>query len=186
MRSIACSSNGAGATRVLLAAAFVLQALCSNYLLVFMTYALVVVGRGALARSLTPSARRLGAARDRRRASASSCCRAVPVAVLPGQPRPRPGAPRQRRHAVQRRLARLPRHRRPPALRVVEPRFYEGRTALFPGFTALGLAAVAVRHGRAMRDPRVRMAMAIGVLGVAFSFGTALPGYACSTSTCRS
>lgn len=54
--------------------------------------------------------------------------------------------------------------------------FYEGRTALFPGVTAIVLAAIALvtRKGR---DPRARMALAIGVLGVALSFGTALPGY---------
>ena len=56
--------------------------------------------------------------------------------------------------------------------------FYEGRTALFPGVTALVLAAIAVVTGRAIRDPRARMALAIGVLGVALSFGTSLPGYA--------
>ena len=57
-------------------------------------------------------------------------------------------------------------------------RFYEGRTALFPGLTALGLAAVAVTSRQMIRDPRVRMAIAIGAIGVAFSFGTSLPGYA--------
>lgn len=56
--------------------------------------------------------------------------------------------------------------------------FYEGRTALFPGLTALTLALVAVSRAAFRRDPRVRMAAAIGVLGVAFSFGTSLPGYA--------
>lgn len=55
--------------------------------------------------------------------------------------------------------------------------FYEGRTALFPGVTAIVLAAIAIFSGRAMRDPRARMALAIGVLGVALSFGTSLPGY---------
>ena len=56
--------------------------------------------------------------------------------------------------------------------------FYEGRTALFPGLTALGLAAVAMLSRRMTRDPRVRMAIAIGAIGLALSFGTALPGYA--------
>ena len=55
--------------------------------------------------------------------------------------------------------------------------FYEGRTALFPGVTAIVLAAIALVSGRAIRDPRARMALAIGVLGVALSFGTSLPGY---------
>ena len=57
-------------------------------------------------------------------------------------------------------------------------RFFEGRTALFPGITAAILAAIALVNRDYWRDPRVRMAVAIGVLGLAFSFGTALPGYA--------
>jgi hypothetical protein len=55
--------------------------------------------------------------------------------------------------------------------------FYEGRTALFPGITAIILAGVTIFSGRAIRDPRARMALGIGVLGVALSFGTSLPGY---------
>src|SRR6185436_19102630 len=54
-------------------------------------------------------------------------------------------------------------------------RFYEGRTALFPGLIALGLAAAAVTSRRMIRDARVRMTIAIGAVGLAFSFGTALP-----------
>jgi hypothetical protein len=57
-------------------------------------------------------------------------------------------------------------------------RFFEGRTALFPGVTALVLALVAVTSRRMLGDPRVRMTIAMGVVGFAFSFGTALPGYA--------
>lgn len=57
-------------------------------------------------------------------------------------------------------------------------RFYEGRITLFPGLTAIGLAAVAVVSRRTIREPRVRMAIAIGAIGLAFSFGTSLPGYA--------
>lgn len=56
--------------------------------------------------------------------------------------------------------------------------FYNGRTALFPGVTAIVLAAIAIFSGKAIRDPRARMALAFGVLGVAMSFGTSLPGYA--------
>ena len=55
--------------------------------------------------------------------------------------------------------------------------FYEGSTALFPGLTASALALVAVASKRRLRDPRVRMTIAFGALGVAFSLGTALPGY---------
>ena len=56
--------------------------------------------------------------------------------------------------------------------------FFEGRTALFPGVTALVLALVAVTSKAVTSDPRVRMTIAIGAVGLAFSFGTALPGYA--------
>jgi hypothetical protein len=43
--------------------------------------------------------------------------------------------------------------------------------------TALLLALIAVGTRRTIRDPRVRMTIAIGALGLAFSFGTSLPGY---------
>lgn len=56
--------------------------------------------------------------------------------------------------------------------------FFEGRTPLFPGFTAVALAIVALRSPTAWRDRRVRMTVAIGVVGFALSFGPALPGYA--------
>ena len=52
--------------------------------------------------------------------------------------------------------------------------FFEGRTALFPGIAALVLAVIAFTR---WRDRRVAMAIAFGVIGVAFSFGPALPGY---------
>jgi hypothetical protein len=57
-------------------------------------------------------------------------------------------------------------------------RFFEGSTALFPGLTALALAAVALVAKPGLRDARIRMAAAIGAAGVALSFGPALPGYA--------
>ena len=56
--------------------------------------------------------------------------------------------------------------------------FYQGRTALFPGITGLGLAFAAVILGAAWQDPRARMALAFGVMGFALSFGSGLPGYA--------
>jgi hypothetical protein len=54
---------------------------------------------------------------------------------------------------------------------------FEGRTALFPGVAAALLAAAAMITGTAIRDTRARMALAFGVLGFALSFGAALPGY---------
>jgi hypothetical protein len=53
-----------------------------------------------------------------------------------------------------------------------------GGTALFPGFTALALTAVAIARGDALTDRRARMALAFGVVGMALSFGPAMPGYA--------
>ena len=54
-----------------------------------------------------------------------------------------------------------------------------GGSALFPGFVALALAAVAVASGRALRDARARMCLAFGICGVVLSFGPAVaPGYA--------
>jgi hypothetical protein len=55
-------------------------------------------------------------------------------------------------------------------------RFFGG-TALFPGALALVLAAVAVGRGVAFRDPRARMCLAAGAVGVYLSFGSEAPGY---------
>jgi len=54
--------------------------------------------------------------------------------------------------------------------------FFPGSAVLFPGLTALALAVLGVAAGGSDRG-RVRMFVAIGVLGVAFSFGPALPLY---------
>jgi hypothetical protein len=56
-------------------------------------------------------------------------------------------------------------------------RFFFG-TALFPGVVGLALTAVAIVRGDVVRDPRARMCLAIGVVGVALSFGPKMPGYA--------
>jgi hypothetical protein len=57
-------------------------------------------------------------------------------------------------------------------------RFFGGTTALFPGVTAIVLSLIALASGVAIRDRRARMALALGVAGVALSFGPALPGQA--------
>lgn len=56
-------------------------------------------------------------------------------------------------------------------------RWFEGRTPLFPGVAALVLAGAGVLSSRARGDRRVRMVLAIGIVGLALSFGPALPGY---------
>jgi hypothetical protein len=50
-------------------------------------------------------------------------------------------------------------------------------TALFPGVLALVLAAIGISAGVLGRDPRARVAGAITIVGVVFSFGTRIPGY---------
>jgi hypothetical protein len=55
-------------------------------------------------------------------------------------------------------------------------RWFTGN-ALFPGIVAMGLTVVALARGVAFSDPRARMCLAIGLAGLAFSFGTRLPGY---------
>ena len=56
-------------------------------------------------------------------------------------------------------------------------RFFVG-TALFPGAVGLALTLLALARGDAFRDPRARMCLAVGIVGVALSFGPKLPGYA--------
>jgi hypothetical protein len=56
--------------------------------------------------------------------------------------------------------------------------FFEGRVALFPGVAAAVLAVWAFAQPAVRRDPRIRMTLAFGVLGVVLSFGPSLPGYA--------
>jgi hypothetical protein len=56
-------------------------------------------------------------------------------------------------------------------------RFFVG-TALFPGAVGLLLALVAFIRGDALRDPRARLCLFVGLAGVALSFGPKLPGYA--------
>lgn len=54
--------------------------------------------------------------------------------------------------------------------------FFVG-TALFPGALGLLLAAVSIATGQAISHPRARLFLAIAAIGVALSFGPALPGY---------
>lgn len=57
-------------------------------------------------------------------------------------------------------------------------RFLEGATALFPGGAALLLAGLALSTPRVRRDPRARMCAITGAVGLVLSFGPAIPGYA--------
>lgn len=53
----------------------------------------------------------------------------------------------------------------------------DGRTPLFPGLTVAALALYALASRDTWRDLRLRGMVAVGVAGVALSFGAALPGY---------
>ena len=56
-------------------------------------------------------------------------------------------------------------------------RWFDSPSALFPGVTAMVLAALAFLRGTAWRDPRARMCLAMGVSGVLLSLGPKVPGY---------
>lgn len=158
---------------VLLAAAFVLQSLCSNYLLVFMTYSLLI----AVAvrwKEFKPALPMLATAGV--------------ISVILLAPFLWPYYEVDQAQGLARGVDVVARYNAGWRDYLVtggrlhfawwSHRFYESRTALFPGVTALLLCGVAVFSTRGLKDPRVRMAIAIGVLGVALSFGTSLPGYA--------
>ena len=158
---------------ILLATAFTLQALCSNYLLVFMTYAILIA---LLVRWKEVAAHR------------KELLIAAVVSAILLAPFLWPYYEISRDQGLVRRVSDVAQYNATWRDYLAtggrlhyawwSQRFYEGRTALFPGLTALGLAAVAILSRRTTRDPRVRMAIAFGAIGLALSFGTALPGYA--------
>ena len=155
---------------LLLSFAFVLQALCSNYLLAFTTYALLA---SAIVRW-----RELGA----------QLLLAGVIAVTLLAPFLWPYYEVSRDQGLVRRVSDVAQYNATWRDYLAtggrlhyawwSERFFEGRAALFPGLTALGLAIAAVMSRRMVRDPRVRMTIAMGAVGLAFSFGSALPGYA--------
>lgn len=169
------TSRGAGKWKypVLLAAAFVLQALCSNHLLVFSAYALIV--------AVAVRWRELG------KNTGQLLIAAGVLSVVALLPFLWPYYLVDQAQGLARDVNVVTQYNAGWRDYLVTGGrlhfawwshvFYEGRTALFPGVTAIVLTAIAIVSGRAVRDPRARMALAIGVLGVALSFGTSLPGY---------
>ncbi len=163
-------------TAALLATLFVLQALCSNYTMVFISMALVA----ALAVRAEPWTR--GAGRFwRLLAAAGVGALVVLIPVL---------IPYYRVRVEQGLVWTIDDVRLYSAgwldylvtagrlhYQLWSREVFEGRTALFPGVTATVLAIVAVAAGAAWRDRRARMALAFGVVGLALSFGASLPGY---------
>src|SRR5439155_1917591 len=53
----------------------------------------------------------------------------------------------------------------------------EMRAALFPGIVGAALTLGALASGIAWRDRRLRLWLAVGVVGLLLSFGTRTPGY---------
>ena len=158
----------------LLAAAFVLQSLCSNYLLVFSAYALVVAVAVRWRELDKPAVQLLAVA------GALSVAAMAPFLWPYYQVDQAQGLARDVNVVTQYNAGWRDYLLTGGRLHFAwwSHLFYEGRTALFPGVTAIVLAAITICSGRAIRDPRARMALAIGVLGIAMSFGTSLPGYA--------
>ncbi len=167
-----------GPSAALLASAFVLQALCSNYTLVFLSVALVVAALARAPEWLWP--RQRGPVMALGLAALTSVALLAPflwpyyqVSVDQGLTRPLDevalySAGWADYLATGGRLH----------YQWWSHRWFEGRTPLFPGVAALVLALVALAPANLRRDPRVRMMLAIGVTGLALSFGPALPGYA--------
>lgn len=162
----------------LLAVAFILQALCSNYLLVFMTLAVLVATAVRPADWWGPRQRDV-----RVRLAVSAAVTAAVVAPFLW-----PYYQVSRDQGLTRAIGEVALYSAGWRDYLVtggrlhyawwSHAFFESRTALFPGITALLLAGVALVSGVARRDARARMALAVGILGVAFSFGPGLPGYA--------
>jgi hypothetical protein len=160
---------------MLLAAAFVLQSLCSNHLLVFTSYALIA---SAIVRwrEIPASARVLGIA------AAVSLIALAPFLWPYYQVDREYGLARSADVVTQYNAGWRDYFVTGGRLHYAwwSHKLYEGRTALFPGFTVIALSAVALSH---LRNPRIRMALAIGIVGIAFSLGTSLPGYSLAHAT---
>ncbi len=161
----------------LLAATFVAQSLCSNYTLVFLSGTLIVA-------TLVRAPEWLPA---HRRSAFVALCGAGALAILALLPFLWPYYVVSRELGLERSIdeVRLYSAGWLDYLSTAgrwhydtwSHRWFDGRTALFPGITATLLAAAALLQRQSWRDARVRMTVAMGALGFALSFGPALPGY---------
>ena len=173
---------------LLLAIAFVLQALCSNYLLVFTTYALIA---SALARwrelGTRPQDPRPPGPQDLAAPAVYWLAASAVISMVALAPFLWPYYQVDREYGLARAADVVTQYNAGWRDYLVtggrmhyawwSHTFYEGRTALFPGITALALAAVALGDSTTRGCRVVHMAIAIALLGTAFSLGTALPGY---------
>lgn len=161
----------------LLSSAFVLQSLCSNYLLVFSAVALLAAAAVRANEWLTVS----------RPTTAARLAIAAVISVVALAPFLWPYYLVSRDQGLVRSIDEVAQHAADWRDYLAtggrlhyawwSHAFFEGRTALFPGATAAALAIVAIGSGVAWRDRRARMMLAIGVVGVLLSLGPALPGY---------
>ena len=160
-----------------LAAAFVLQALCSNYTLVFLSAALLVAAIVRLS-EWTP---------NRHRDRALALMAAGALAIVAVGPFLWPYYVVSRDQGMTRTvdevrlysagwLDYLTTGGRLHYAAWSSP-FFDGRTPLFPGVLGFVLAGAGLAHREVRQNPRVRMMVAIAIVGVALSFGPALPGY---------
>lgn len=162
---------------VLLAAAFLLQALCSNYLLVFMTFAAIAAVAVRWDELGTP----------KKGMPAAYLLLAGVMSAIALAPFLWPYYEVNRDKGLARSLNEVALYSASWRDYLVtggrlhyaawSESFFGGRTALFPGITGMILAIAGVISSRGVRDPRIRMAIAVGVVGVALSFGTSLPGF---------
>ena len=172
-RELAVGSRGA----VALASAFILQALCSNYTLVFLSVALLTA-------AVVRADEWLGPGRTHRLV-ALVAAGATAVAVL--WPFLWPYYVVNRDQGLTRSIDEVALYSASWSDYLAtggrlhfawwSHRWFEGRTPLFPGVAAMVLAIAALVEARAWRDRRVRMMAAMGIVGLALSFGPALPGY---------
>lgn len=163
---------------VLLVTSFVLQSLCSNYLLVFTTFAAIACV------AVRPGEWR-GPARYRTRIALGCAGLGVALALAPFL---WPYYQVQRDQGLARSLGEV-------AVLAATWRdylatggrlhyawwshnFFDGTSALFPGLAAVALASIALATRGVRNEGRLRMALAVGVMGMALSFGPSLPGYA--------
>lgn len=171
-------SGGRGRDVALLAGAFVLQALCSNYTMVFLAAALLAAAVARQGEWAAPG----------RRSVAIRLIVAAGVAAAALAPFVWPYYLVARDQGLSRSLDEVAlysagwRDYLTTGGRLHynwwSHRFFEGRVALFPGVAATTLALCALAQPAMRRDPRIRIVMAFGLVGFLFSFGPALPGYA--------
>ena len=162
------------AMAILTGVAFVLQALCSNYYLVFSAVTLLAVGL-IRAPEWWPY-----------RQMRVNWLWVWAIAAIGVAPFLWPYYEVHREHGLERSIAEVANYSAGWRDYLVtggrlhydwwSQQFFAGRTALFPGVTALALAIAGAWTYR--RDARARIALAGGAVGILMSFGPALPGYA--------